>query len=350
MMRNLKFAGLRYAKFPKQSIITARPGFACHFSTAGNPLPTTEDKEQKSASKKTLKGYLELTKAQLVVTVAFTSAITYISAGTADFQLLTMGSVFFGTSLCGFSAAVMNQVWEKEGDAKMSRTKNRPMVTGLISDNNAKLFSAGLGASGVGMLLACTNPLTAAIGAANIGLYAGLYTWSKYRTEWNTEIGAITGALPVFMGWAAATGNIWALEPWLLGAYMFMWQFPHFYSMAFIRKEDYSRAGMKMLPCNDPDGMRTAKSIMGYSIGLLAFPFVSCALDATTYMYAVEGGLVGAWQVYLAKRFYDERTDNNARKNMYFSYASIMVMFIGFLLHSRNTDKKDVKNMVSNVE
>jgi len=146
----------------------------------------------------------------------------------------------------------------------MSRTKKRPLPAGEVSISAASVFGMTTGAAGTGMLLACTNPTVAALGLGNIALYAGAYTYSKRITELNTWLGSVVGAIPPLMGWIAADGLMTAPEPYALGGLLFLWQFPHFFALSWLHREDYARGGFKMIATNDPTGERSAQLIWRY--------------------------------------------------------------------------------------
>ncbi len=139
------------------------------------------------------------------------------------------------------------QVIETSNDSKMKRTRNRPLPSGRVSRQEALGWGFTSGAAGVAVLAYGSNPLTAALGAANLFLYVGPYTLSKPRSELNTWVGSLVGAVPPLMGWSAATGGVMAVEPLLLAAYLFIWQFPHFFSLAWLHREDYARGGFAMV-------------------------------------------------------------------------------------------------------
>lgn len=164
-------------------------------------------------------------------------------------ELLPLASACIGTVLASSSANTFNQVIETRNDARMKRTRSRPLPSGRITRSHALGWGFASGTAGISVLAAGTNPLTAILGASNLLLYVGPYTLSKTRSEINTWIGSVVGAVPPLMGWTAATGGEIAAEPVLLGAYLFLWQFPHFFSLAWLHREDYARGGFKMVSC-----------------------------------------------------------------------------------------------------
>ncbi|KAI0297285.1 UbiA prenyltransferase family-domain-containing protein [Multifurca ochricompacta] len=174
-------------------------------------------------------------------------------------------STALGTALCSASANTLNQLQEVPYDAQMARTRGRPLVRRALSPTHAAAFAAVTGLAGPVLLWTMCNPTTAFLGAANIALYAGPYTWMKRRTIWNTWVGAIVGAVPPLMGWAAVGGTLVPsaehpitfvldnpLAPWALFALMFSWQFPHFNSLAHFVRGAYAQGGYRMLAVLDP--------------------------------------------------------------------------------------------------
>jgi protoheme IX farnesyltransferase len=219
------------------------------------------------------------------------------------------------------------------------------LPSGAISKNEAIGFGALTGIGGTALLLVGTNPVVAALGAFNIALYAGAYTYSKKHTELNTWIGAVVGAIPPVMGWAAATGgSIYALEPLALATLMFLWQFPHFFALSWMYREDYARGQFQMVAVNDPLGTRSARLITEYSMYLAAFPFVTCALDLTNQMFMVEGVVINGGLLYLAHKFKQDRSNKNANNVFKYSLFYIMSMMSLYVFHSRMWDEKKLEN------
>lgn len=190
--------------------------------------------------------YSQLSKYRLSALVMVTTSAGYMASG-GPVEWLSLSSACVGTMLASSSANTFNQVIETSNDSRMRRTRNRPLPSGRISQSHALGWGVASGTAGIGVLAAGANPITAALGAANLFLYIGPYTLSKTRSELNTWIGSLVGAVPPLMGWAAATGGEVAVEPVLLATYLFIWQFPHFFSLAWLHKEDYARGGFEMV-------------------------------------------------------------------------------------------------------
>jgi heme o synthase len=181
----------------------------------------------------------------------------------------------------------------------MKRTYNRPLPSGRVSPTEAAVVGTAMGAAGVGILSVMTNPVVTALGAGNILLYSGLYTFSKRKTEFNTWIGSVVGAVPPLMGYAAASGGTFLTgDAAILSGLLFLWQFPHFFALSWMYRDDYARGGFQMVAVNDPSGVRTAKLITEYSLYLTALPLVATAAGLTSSMYAVEGTVANAYLVH----------------------------------------------------
>ena len=216
--------------------------------------------------------YMELSKARLsALVVATTSAGFLFAGGPVDWP--AFAAVTVGTSLAACSANTFNQAIEKQYDSLMVRTKRRPLPTGRISQRHAFAFGIATGLVSTAILAAFTNNTTAALGAANILLYAGVYTPMKRMHILNTWVGAVVGAIPPVMGWTAAGGNIISPEAALLGTTLFLWQFPHFFSLAWLGKEDYTRGSYKMIPVLDKTGRATAKVMLRYAAYMMPVGF-----------------------------------------------------------------------------
>lgn len=190
--------------------------------------------------------YSQLSKYRLSALVMMTTSAGYFAAG-GPVDVLPLASACLGTMLTSSSANTFNQIIEKNNDSQMKRTRSRPLPSGRISQSHALGWGAVSGTMGIAVLAAGASPLTAALGAANLLLYVGPYTLSKTRSELNTWIGSVVGAVPPLMGWAAATDGQVAVEPVLLAAYLFIWQFPHFFSLAWLHRDDYARGGFRMV-------------------------------------------------------------------------------------------------------
>ena len=224
---------------------------------------------------------------------------------------------------------------EIDRDSKMKRTGNRPLVRGAVSKEAAIGLGCLTGSTGGILLGMGTDPITTMLGVGNIGLYAGLYTYLKPRSELNTWVGAVVGAIPPVMGWTAAGGSILDPEAVMLGSTLFLWQFPHFFALNWMYRTDYKRGGFSMVAVNDPNGDRTASLIKRYGVYLASLPFLSTAYAVTSPMFAVEGILLNGYALHVASKFDKERSNANARKVFLTSLWYLPCVMMLFLFHSR---------------
>lgn len=323
---------------------TCRPTlFAC-FSNISTETPSQSNIKRQSWASQKIKDYAELSKFKLSSLVVLTTGAGFLCAG-APVDLATMAVACSGTALCAASAGTFNQVIEIDRDKKMNRTKNRPLPAGRITKLAASSWGCFTGITGVGMLLAGVNPVVAALGATNIIVYAGAYTLSKPYSEMNTWIGSIVGAIPPVMGWAAATGGvILAPEPIALSTLLFLWQFPHFFSLSWMHREDYTRGGFEMVAVNDPHGNRSADLIWEYSLYMACVPFVTSMAGLTSCMFAIEGAAINAYLLYLARKFQKEQTNSNARRIFLCSLWYLPVLLGAFVFHSHTWNTEESKN------
>ena len=234
-----------------------------------------------------LRDYAELMKIRITVMVMITSwAGYYFGAGRAGTTALSWKLVYalLGIGLLSAGASALNEVLERDIDALMRRTARRPLVQGRMS--SAHGLMAGIGATllGAALLELLVNPLTGALGLATSVIYLGAYTPMKRLTPWCTFVGAFPGAMPTVLGWTAARGSLdW--EALLLFAILFFWQFPHFYAIAWLYREDYERAGVRMLPVVEPDGRSTARSVLLYTFALVAATIAPALVGMTGGIY-----------------------------------------------------------------
>ncbi len=278
--------------------------------------------EQSSARKLRLKEYWELTKPRLSFLSILTAIVGYLVANPArDVQALI--TLVIGTALAAGGAASLNQWLEHEVDALMVRTKNRPIPSGQVSPLNA--FSYGVLLSMVGCIVVGmgNNWLASALTFSTIFSYVCVYTPLKRVTPWSIQIGAIPGALPPLIGWAAATNELSDLG-WILFAILFTWQIPHFMAIAWMYREDYARANMPMLPILDPSGKSTARHSVVYCILLLGISILPCVLKYMTWVYGIAAFVLGLYYLYQTLVFARLKNPNLAARKLFF--ASILYL------------------------
>jgi protoheme IX farnesyltransferase len=219
--------------------------------------------------------YADLIKARLTLLVLLTTLVGFYVGFRGPMNYALMFHTMLGTALVASGAAALNQLLEREHDAKMRRTQNRPLPSGRLQPVTVMLFGGVTSVAGLVYLAPLVNPLTSVIGAVTLVSYVFIYTPLKRVTWLNTAVGAIPGGLPPLMGWAAARGELDG-GGWALFAILAFWQMPHFFAIAWIYRDEYAKAGFQMLPNVDPDGSRTGRQSVSYALALLAvslFPF-----------------------------------------------------------------------------
>jgi len=213
-------------------------------------------------------GFLALTKPDVSFLVVLTTLAGYALGTLGPLDWLRMAQTVLWTTLVAAGTSALNHYLERDSDARMRRTAARPLPSGLLAPSEALWFGIALVAAGVVGLLLATNALAALLAITTCATYLGLYTPLKTRTTLATVVGAFPGAVPPLIGWAAARGTL-GPGAWVLFAILFLWQFPHFHAIAWIYREDYGRAGIRMLPVVDPDGQATFTQILVCAAALI---------------------------------------------------------------------------------
>jgi heme o synthase len=212
--------------------------------------------------------FSDLVKARLTSMVLLTTLVGYYLGAKGMAQGWGLFHALMGTGLVAAGASALNQLLERDYDALMRRTENRPLPSGRMQPATVLLLGVISSCAGLIYLATMVNLLTSLLGAITLALYVFIYTPLKRVTALNTVIGAVPGALPPLMGWTAATGEI-TLQGWSLFAILFFWQLPHFLAISWMYREEYQQAGYVMLSCSDPDGERTGRHAVSHTLGLL---------------------------------------------------------------------------------
>ena len=237
--------------------------------------------------------FYELTKPRMNFLVLVTSAVGFYMGtrgAVSDWPLLL--HALLGTAMAAAGASVLNQYVERDHDAHMRRTAGRPLPAGRIAPLEALVFGVALSAGGVLYLAALVNALTAILGVVTIASYVFVYTPLKRRTSLCTVVGAVPGAIPPMMGWAAATGTLSA-EAWALFGILFFWQMPHFLAIAILYKDDYAAGGFKMLPVVDEGLVVTGRQMVLYAVALVPVSLMPVGLRAAGPAYLLAAMLLG---------------------------------------------------------
>lgn len=331
----------RRRKRAQQKAAEDAPGSYPIAPDASAQLAAISSKLPQRSLRRMLTTYLSLSKPRLSFLVVLTATAAYslypvpgllAPAATATPSLSTLTLLFLttGTALCSSSANALNMLMEPAHDAKMSRTRNRPLVRKLISPRGALVFALVCGAVGTGALYYGVNPTTAFLGASNIVLYAGVYTPLKRMSVLNTWIGAIVGGIPPLMGWTAAAGQCahegtWqellfgedAAGGWLCAALLFAWQFPHFNSLSWSIREEYKNAGYRMLAWVNP--AQNGRVALRYA--LLMFP-VCIGLSysgVTDWSFVATSSAVNGWMAWRAVQFWREQGHKGTARGLFWA-------------------------------
>lgn len=258
--------------------------------------------------------YLALTKPRLNLLVVLTSAAGYYlgdGPSTGVWSLWRMAQAVGGTALVAGGAAVLNQLYERDTDAMMRRTRMRPLPDGRVAPADARVFGLALAASGL-VLLAFGNIAAALLAVTTLVVYLVVYTPLKRRSPAATLVGAVPGALPPLIGWAAAQGDV-SLGGWTLFAIVFLWQIPHFMAIAWMYRDDYRTAGFPMLPVIDPGGQRAGRQALGYTLALVPTSLMPSFVGVSGSAYFWTALVLGVFLLAVAAWFERARSERAAR-------------------------------------
>ncbi len=274
-----------------------------------------------------LADYLALTKPRVAVLVLFTVAAGVLLAAGRDVQFGVLLHTVFGTALVAAGASALNQWLERHSDARMRRTENRPLPAGRLTPVEVLAFGSLLGVAGVAYLaLTLPRPCAALVAAFTFICYAGVYTPLKARTPLNTLVGAVPGALPPVIGWCAVRGAVTA-EAVALFVILFLWQVPHFLAIAWIYRDEYARAGLRMLPTVDPDGRLTARNMVTYCLALLPASMGPALLGEAGLVYLTGALALGLVFLASALGFRRRHSPRQARLVLWASLAYLPGLF-----------------------
>jgi heme o synthase len=277
--------------------------------------------------------FSELFKLRLTGLVLLTTLVGFYLGSRGPVSWVLMFHALFGTALLASGAAALNQLIEREHDAKMSRTQDRPLPSGRLTPESVLIIGSACGVVGMVYLALAVNLLTSALGAATLLSYVFVYTPLKRVTTVNTVIGAIPGALPPLMGWTAARGEITA-DGWSLFAILCFWQLPHFLAIAWMYRDDYARAGFVMLPVVDRTGERTGRQALCHTLGLLPISLCPFLFRMVGPIYLVGALILGTIFVWCAFEFSRELTLRGARRLFFAS-----IIYLPLLLSLMVIDK-----------
>jgi protoheme IX farnesyltransferase len=271
--------------------------------------------------------YVELTKPRIAVLVLFTVAVGGLLAHRAPLDLMQLVHALIGTALVAAGASALNQWLERSTDAAMRRTENRPLPSGRLTAPEAFAFGSVLSAVGLGYMFAVmTYPLAGMLTAATLLSYVFIYTPLKRVTTLNTLIGAVPGALPPVIGWTALTGTLDA-PAGILFLILFIWQVPHFLAIAWMYRDDYARASLKMLPVVDADGAATARQMLVYAVALVPVSLLPLLYGDGSVMYGLGAVAVGLYFLKSIWMFGVKPTHAQARKVLHASLVYLPAVY-----------------------
>lgn len=289
-----------------------------------------EDPTVASSRRNVVGDLAELFKARLTLLVLLTTAVGFYVGSEGPVDYMALLHVVFGTAAAAAGAAALNQWWERTADALMRRTRTRPVPAGRMPPAQALVLGIVLSVFGILYLAIVCNLLSAALTAVTIAIYIFAYTPMKRASTANTAVGAIPGAIPPMIGWAAARGNI-GIGAWSLFAIIFLWQLPHFFAIAWMYRDDYSRAGFRMISSDDRTGERSASQSVFFCILLLVIAGLPAFLGIASFGYLATELLLSGFFIAVAMRFLRLRTPSAAR-SLFFASIIYLPLLLGALV------------------
>jgi len=270
--------------------------------------------------------FITLTKPRLNFLVLLTTAAAYSLGSGPDSTLGNLLHTLAGTFLVAGGAAALNQVWERQTDRLMRRTQQRPLADQRLTVTQGNTFGILLTLIGSAELAYFINPLSAGVALFTTASYVLFYTPLKLRTSLSTIAGALPGALPAVIGWAAATNTL-SIEGWVLFGIVFMWQMPHFLAIAWMYRDEYARAGMPLLPVIEPDGRSTGRQAVLYTAALIPLSMMPTGVGLATAWYLVGAIVLGAILMVLSLEFSVKRNIDTARRLFFGSILYLPILW-----------------------
>lgn len=271
--------------------------------------------------------FVELTKPRIAVMLVLTSAAGFYLASVGTFDFVLFANSMIAITLLALGVATLNQYWERDTDPLMERTATRPLPTRRVTTGEALVFGVALCAVAEIYLLLAANALTAVLGLVVIIGYVFVYTPLKTRTSASTAIGALPGALPPLMGWTAAANDI-TLGAWALFAMQFLWQFPHFFAIAWMYREEYAKAGILMLPVVEPEGKITARQIVMFAFMLFPVSLAPFFIGLSGPIFLSGAVLLGMWFLWTSIQSARAKSTEKARRLLLVSVIYLPLLFI----------------------
>lgn len=274
-----------------------------------------------------------LIKARLSLLVVFTTLVGFLLGNHGSIEYGLLAATLIGTALSACGAAALNQWWERDFDARMPRTQNRPLPAGRLHPNDALFMGLLFALAGIAILFLFVNELSALLAFFTIVSYILVYTPMKRSSSLNTLVGAIPGALPPLIGCTAAEGRL-GTEGWILFSVLWFWQMPHFLAIAWMYRHQYSEAGFVMLSKNDESGKITSQQALIYSAFLLPVSLLPTAVGLTSLTYAIVAFILGTAFLIQALAFARQRTLQRAR-SLFFASVIYLPLLLGLLVAAK---------------
>jgi protoheme IX farnesyltransferase len=277
--------------------------------------------------------YLELTKPRLSALSVITALVGY-AAGRPPFLVGELLAVVVGTSLAAAGVAALNQWLEHDTDAQMKRTADRPIPTGKVATGSAFVLGALMCAAALGLIFVKVNGLAAGFTLLTIICYLGWYTPAKRWSHWSTEIGALAGAFPPLIGWAAAEGRITTLG-WILFGVLYFWQMPHFMAIAWTYRRDYAAVHFPMLPVRDEAGGKVAAWSFVNTLALITISVLPAVFGLASGWYLAVAGAAGGWFLWRAGLFLRPAGRDQSARRLFFASIIYLPILLGALVTDR---------------
>ena len=282
------------------------------------------------AEKSRVSVFSDLFKLRLTTLVLLTTLVGFYVGTVGSIQYWLMAHTVIATALLACGAAALNQLWERDHDAKMRRTETRPLPSGRLQPDTVLVIGAVMSMAGLIYMAAAVNLLASFLGGLTLATYLFIYTPLKRVTWLNTAVGAIPGALPPLIGWTAARNEL-STEAIALFAILFFWQIPHFLAIAWIYRDEYAKAGFVMLPNVDPNGFRTSRQAVSHTFGLMLVSIWPVVFGLTGIVYLVGAFLLGVVFLAAALRFSRQLSLPTARQ-LFFASILYLPLLLGLMV------------------
>jgi protoheme IX farnesyltransferase len=271
--------------------------------------------------------FVALAKPRLNLLVVASTLVGYAMAPGEPLGVLSVIGLLLGTGFVAGGASAFNQVLERDLDALMRRTRNRPLPAQRLQPIEGILFASAITLAGLLMIVAASNMLAAWVALATLVIYVAVYTPLKRKSSFGTVIGAIPGALPPIIGWAAVEGSL-SVQAWSLFGIMFLWQLPHFLAIAWMYRDDYARAGYPMLPVIEPDGRSTGRQALVYAAALVPLSLAPALMHMTGAVYFAGALALSIAFLWLTLGFARSRSVRDARRVFFGSITYLPLLWI----------------------